>query len=328
MKVPDYSYLSTLAECPRRHYYRNILGLRPLGSQWPLVAGKAGHVGLDMLHRGEGIEIAVAEMRSAWGPRDPPSTARASHLNRGAMEIILRHYAEEHLPRFHYTPVTLNAAALAKEGVFYDTSAVEGGVLHLAETPVVVELEAGMPYGGKMDLPVVGASGDHYLIDHKFTSQWVTASWAQRYAASHQFRGYTLMMRLLTGIDFKGVFINGIHMGKNATDDPSKWVGRSSKPFGLFGPYEYTTPQLDETKGWVKAWAGEDRYRQEEMKLAVLRSGPDAPERFWPQNDRACTFCEFAEVCAASPVVRPSILKRHFEEFTPSGFLASGADSD
>ena len=82
----------------------------------------------------------------------------------------------------------------------------------------------------------------------------------------------------------------------------------------MFGPYLYSVPMLEETKNWVREHlAFIDLYRT--MKA-------------WPQNDKACQFCEFKSICHTTPPLREGKIRQEFVTRELTGVLASGADSD
>ena len=48
----------------------------------------------------------------------------------------------------------------------------------------------------------------------------------------------------------------------------------------------------------------------------------------FPQNDKACQFCEFKSICHTTPPLREGKIRQEFVTRELTGVLASGADSD
>lgn len=310
----DYSFLSVAAECARRFYYKFERGLSSREPAVPLHAGSAGHAGVYELHvNGWDLDRALAAMHRSWGDFKTPINSKWSWLTPGHMELVLANYKEdrEHDAlqplRMRLDDINLKRWALDSTLTLDD----EGYVV-FAEQPIAVSFDD-FVYAGKIDLPATIGSTP-YVCDFKFTSSWLTEFWASRYAYSHQMRGYVLLMQELTGRKFAGVYINGVYMGKEAGDEKEKWKRRTSSRSALFGPYLYSAQMLEETKAWVR----------EHLKLIEFYK----ENELWPQNDKACQFCEFKSICHTTPPLREGRIRQDFVTRELTGVLASGADSD
>lgn len=317
---PDYSTISTYAECMRKGYYAHELQLVPKGGMGIAIhAGRAIHAGLHELYIGEwDVEEAVRAMRSAWGSVLPPP--ERAYLTVGYAEIILRNYAEDRA-RESFTPIRVKPDELNHSVIkHFDPSVDDEGYIVFAETPMAIEIAPGFTWSGLIDLPVESHT-QLYIVDHKTTGQWLTERWAAQYARSYQLKGYARMVERLLDRPVAGVYINGVYTGAGADVPKAKWSTRTSVRNGLFGPYVFAPEQLDEVQVWATGHAAH---------VAACRDdahGLADPALAWPQNDRACDFCQFSDICHSPPATREAQLRMRFTRRELTGILASGADS-
>ena len=92
--APSHSRLSKLHDCRRAYWYRYVQKLAAKGTATKPLAGKAGHAGLDILHRlGWGaIKLAQQAAELTYGEHVPPDAIKwltAEHING-----ILHNYTE------------------------------------------------------------------------------------------------------------------------------------------------------------------------------------------------------------------------------------------
>ncbi len=59
-------------------------------------------------------------------------------------------------------------------------------------------------------------------MDHKTTSSYLSEYWAKTHEVSNKDRGYLAMLESLLSRPFNGSIINGIYVGKSATNPNSK----------------------------------------------------------------------------------------------------------
>lgn len=236
------------------------------------------------------LDGAIATLHGSYGSYIP--AGHFGYLTVGHLENVLRTYAETRSPD--------------EFEILTDASRT------MVEQPLTTILSNGEAYGGKPDM-LIRLSGGVYVLDHKCTSAYVTTWWAEKWAFSHQMRGYALLCKALTGEDVAGAIINGVYMGE-MENTAVKWKTRKSIPSGLFGPFDYTASMLEETEEWVRQKNEEIVYRR------AMQS--------WPQRGemRPCSSCEFNQVCRAAPALRESIIRREYVTREISGVLASGAD--
>jgi hypothetical protein len=321
--IADYSYVSAVANCPRYAYYAFELGLQWQGTSLALHLGSTLHAALEVLALTDwDVEAAITAARDRWGDFELPATHKHAYCTFGHVECIIRNYADDRaqdrLQVARLSPLQLRADRLGDLEFEVD----QFGFVKLAESPISAKFGS-MVYGGKIDYAGT-ADGEYAIIDNKSTRQWISEHWVQRYAFSHQFRGYLAIMRELTDLPFDRVYINGIYTGKEAADPDHKWANRTTRRSKLFGPFIYSTQHLEETKAWAKRWLQfRDWARADTPTL-----GADA----WPQNDKACFQygdpCDYFELCKRSPHIREASIKALYQIRSFNGVLASGADSN
>lgn len=304
--VADYSYLSQLQECRRKHFYAAELGLTEAERVPVLKAGTALHDGLETLYKTEwNLEEAEASLRASWGDYVIPQARDKSFLNADHLCAVLRRYAE------HYADEPREIVKTADE--------------LFGERTFVLDWD-GITVGGRVDLVQETTDGQLYLVDFKTTTGWLNSWWASRksFEIDHQLRIYTAAIQEELGVTLAGAYINALYMGEKADDPEEKWNKRKSSRFRLFGPYSFSPAMLEETHAWIEAGLDEIEYRR------GLDIG-DRDEYAWPQNTAnryGCGKCEFEAVCSANPKVRDGLIEHRYVERELTGRLASGADSD
>lgn len=321
--VHDYSATAMLAECARRYFYAVVQGLVPNHQSIALHTGRVLHAGLHEFYATGDVEEAVRVIHEEWGSVRAP--AERSYLSAGHCEIIIRNYVEDRT-RSVFEPLRIHKDEIDLTHVVSFTPSVDDeGYVVFAETPIAVTLPSSLQYAGLLDLPAT-VHGDIYIVDHKTTGRWLTENWAQKYARSYQLKGYVTILERILGKRVAGIFVNGIYTGKQAADPKAAWSKRTSYRNRLFGPYVFSPAELEDHENWALAWAAtRQRYLVDQK---ITESAGKDPALAWPQNDRACDFCEFAPVCHGSPAARPSILASRYHKRDITGVLASGADSD
>ena len=271
----SFTKLSTLAECAKRYYYSYELGLEgPPEEKIALLAGSAGHKGLQVLYETSNLDTAQEAVETEW---DQLGALSSEYLCAGWLQQCVRNYHED----------------------IYTSEPFE---------TIAVEVEVKRWIGKQnIDLHVIidrvvrnPITNLNYIVDYKFTRAWVTEYWAKRYSfdLSHQFRLYTLAVEAERDIQISGAYVYGIHMGKGAADSEDAWKKRSSSRVVLFGPYSWPRPLLEESLEWALDLDQEIEWRQD--------SG------VYPQNMHnryGCPSCDFYQLCASSPRVREGLIR-------------------
>lgn len=300
--VPDYSALSTQAECARKFQWQYRERLRSREPNAPLHAGSALHEALNYIYT-EAWDFGAASelLADAWGSFRTPPNSKHGYLTLGHLQVVLANYMEEREAQPTALEESGAATQLAEEALVFDWVNSDGEVERI---------------GGKPDLPRE-LSGRRYIVDHKASTIWVNSYWALKFKLGFQFRIYCAALKQLTGIRYEGAYVNGIYMGKHAADGPEKWIKRQSAPNSLFGPYHYSDEELDEAWAWAST-------------LLDAREVYEA-RGFWPPNEQACGNyggCEFIDLCSRPPKIRAALAAAQFEKWTPTGVLESGADGN
>lgn len=316
MRFADYSFVRTWSECAFKGYLQYRRNLRPRDDAPYLRAGTALHRGFYDLHfNGWNLDSANAKMAEAWGGYKVAQASDWSHFTEGHLSLILDNYkrdwAGSSLAPLKLRMDDLNLSKLAHHELKIDAE----GYVTFAETPLAVDM-GDYVHAGLVDYPTV-TGGTRNIMDWKTTSGNVTEYWAQKHAYSHQMRGYTLMMQEITGLDFAGAFIMGVHVGKMAGDDDDKWKRRTGSRSKLFGPFVYSKQQLEETKEWMRSWLKMIDYFDENEFYPAVGLGSEL-----------CKRCDFLPVCKTTPPLREGRIRQDFITRELTGVLASGADSD
>jgi len=249
----------------------------------------------------EGEEI----VRGAWGDFEVSPGAKHNYLSAGHLVRVLWWYMNERDP-YQVLPLEESGKVLAERATVFDWPKIgkHGGV----------EL---LRVGGKPDVPGIVA-GQKALVDWKCTTQPVNRWWSMKFETiGHQLRIYMAMLRHAYGIEAECAYVDGIHIGTRADEGVAYWNRVQSVRSKLFGPFNFTNAQLDETWDWIYG-LGKTRGLYERLGV-------------WPQNEGHCGDyggCEFRLVCGSTPQIRNSIIEQEYVRWEPKGVLVSGADEN
>lgn len=315
LKIVDYSSLSCLAACPQKFDYAFNQRLTPIGSaKVPLFAGQVMAEGYNLLHTelkslwAKDLDAAHKEvcykLEDSWGAFVTPSTSKHSYLTLGHLEIVMYNYMRDRDPT-QITPLADAGKVLAEKAVSFQWP---------LQTEFGVELQT---VAGKPDMPC-RVAGQNVIVDLKCTTGWVNEWWAKKFSTiGHQLRIYMAMLQQHYGIYVTAAYVDGVYMGEKAAEPDSYWKTVKSTRGKLFGPFNFTKSQLEETWQWVNNWnATRELF---------------AEKGVWPQNEDHCSSyggCEYATLCSRSPVVRESLKAREYVVWESDGILLSGADRD
>jgi hypothetical protein len=169
--------------------------------------------------------------------------------------------------------------------------------------------------GGKPDIPARVAE-QNVIVDWKCTTQPITNWWVERFhTIGHQVRIYIAMMRFHYGIYVESAYIDGIHIGEHASADDAKWKTLKTPRSKMFGPFTFSSAQLQDTWRWINTLA--------EARAVYEREG------FWPQSESHCSAyggCIYKGICGKPEGVRNALKARDFKVWKSEGLLLSGAD--
>ena len=275
-----------------------------------MVAGIAVHAALEYYYslpvRDEiAEEAAIQVMHAEWDRFEIDRAMmdqRYVHLSNEHLEQILRNYFHywTHSAIDIYEPISglsiddinLDDVIAAK---FRTTST---GEVVLGESSLIMRFkESGgntFVYSGKPDLPVT-KHGAVWAMDHKSTGSYLSDHWAKNFEVSNQLRGYMAMLSSLLGVVPHGGVINGIYVGKYATNPNSKATKFQRFEFS-FAP-KHIQEAIDNQYAWVQA-------------IEHFRA-----QGYWPQG---CGYggCDMPSLCKGDPDTRAEILATDYQPST------------
>lgn len=304
----DATTLQKVADCPRKHFTRVEQNLRRTGYSVKMIAGIVLHDALEYYyaHPAPGPEIEETAVQilldgyDSWGIDRGQMDPKETHISKDHLENVLRNYFHywNHEAIEIYSPVSvlrmddldLSDVIAAK---FLTT---ESGLIILGESNLIMRFDVDgedFIYSGKPDLPVRKQAGTLCIMDHKTTSSYLSDWWAKSYEVSNKMRGYMAMVWKLLGERPSVAVINGIYVGKYATNPNSK-----ATKFQRF-EYNFTEKHLHEAIKNQYMWAKTiDFYRE---------------QGYFPQG---CAFggCSQPDICKTDPDERPLIIHDNYEE--------------
>lgn len=290
-KIYDHSYLLTLAECPRKHFYRHRLRLIPReGGPAYMTAGSAMHLALAAYYEnGMDLDAALATLRENYTLRP---FGNFEYLTLGHLETVMKGYDARYRDREPYRVI-----AMIEEPVTGTTAGL---------TPLAI--------GGIPDM-IVEEDGKKLVLDHKNTTGYLGDNLYNKVKFQHQMRIYCILATQLLGESVTGAVVNALYIGKYASSASSK-----AAKFDRYR-FDYTSDQLEETEQWISTTVAAEHHYSGGME--------SEHEELWPQcGGVQCGFCEFATLCEAPPRLRPALIRVRFQPRPEGGILASGADAE
>ena len=310
--TPSFSRLSKFHECRRAYLYRYVMKLAAKGQHTKPLAGKAGHAGLDVLHRvGFGaIELARGMARLAYANHVPPDAIKwltADHI----CEILGNYcaYWQEDDPDFK--PYKLHADILRRGNPYVKHIELDGrvdnlGYVQMNENPMVIQMSPELVMTLVIDMLVEGADGSVRVADHKWTASYLGKGVLNKYLVSHQMPLYILAARKLVG-RCDGAILNAVYMGQAANNPNS-----NAQKFDRY-LFDYTEGQLAESLAWATITA--KRAKQEEQAF-----GYAIDEALWPQNPASyCVGCDYLQLCEVAPAMRAGRITNWYDNAEEDG---------
>lgn len=269
----DSSSLELAMACPRKYYYRMILGIAPKQSSVHLLFGgifaKAVETFYKLRAQGKSIDEATVDvvhlaLLDSWDqttgqPKIFDDTVKTRSTLIRSIIWYLEEYADE------------SAAAMTTVTLSDGTPAVE--------LSFTLEFGDDLLYCGHLDR-VVDYMGGRYWLDNKTTNAALTPYFFNRFAMASQFFGYTWAGQTILRSPIKGGIIDAIGVQVGATQF-------------LRQPITYTADRIEE-------W-----YDNTHSVISLIRSYT-ALQKF-PMNLTACENyggCPYKELCGRSPRVR------------------------
>lgn len=309
-KPLDATTLQKLGDCPRKYQVRVEENLTKPSTSLPMVAGIALHAGLEYYYafaiRDAEVESeAIRIMQAEWDSFNIDRThidmkyghLTSEHLTE-IMEAYFHHWNFERIEIYqpvaglHISDLDLSRVIAAK---FLTT---DDGRVILGESSLIMRFDVAgeeLIWSGKPDLPVRNQSGALMVMDHKTTSSYLSDWWAQSYEVSNKMRAYMAMVESLLGETPQAAIINGIFVGKNATNPKS-----TATKFQRF-EYDFTPDHITEAlQNWLTLKKTADFYRE---------------LGYWPQT---CAFggCGMPDLCRRDPLTRAEVKATDYVEDT------------
>ena len=287
----SYSRTATLAACPRKYENRYEKGWEVSEVNVPMHGGKVMAVGLHALHTehkakwqrgddGEVHEACCEVLERDWGDFITPPGHKHAYLTLGHLETVLWYYIRDRDP-WQIEPLVSDGKIIAEEKIKFDWPRIKNGKVELINV-------TGIP-----DIPALIA-GQRAVVDWKCTTGYVTDWWAKKFSViGHQLKTYMALLRHAYGIEVECAYVDGVYMGKMASQDDEKWKKRTSARSRLFGPYNFTASQLAETWEW---------YKIKQKEIEFYRA-----EGYFPQDESSCPNyggCDFIPLCNTAPGAR------------------------
>lgn len=276
-EILDSSKLTTYMECPRKFFWRYLLGWHPASPNNHLIFGSAWHFAMEHLllsgTSADSVSMAIAKFAEYYREYLPPSTdelfAPKTPLN-AAMSIM--DYARK----------------FAREIVECEVLYTElGGIVLVSSTRTMTF---------KCDAIMRSPSGAVFGLDHK-TSQRRYSDWGDHWTLSTQILTYLHALNCLYSDqeDMKMVVRCSFFYKKDPTIFEDQPISKSLAQMQAW---------LERTNQWI------DRLNTD---VDILRHEDDTDEtamHAFPQNDTACfnfgRRCEFFDFCNAwsNPLTR------------------------
>lgn len=276
----DNSSLSLLRSCPRKYYYRMVLGIKPKGENVHLKFGLLYHQALEyhdkLIAQGEKLASTRARlvarwiMANSWGWVSDHKLKNRSNLIRAVLAYC-DHYRQDATK----TLILANGKPAVELSFRYQTDyKTPWGDQYLlcGHLDRIATLETGL-----------------YIMDRKTTSKAFAFNYIDTYKPNGQMMQYTSGGKVTFHPDIQGVMIDAVYISTNLDD------------FGRFMA-SYTRDQLDE-------WYDNTHYY-------ISMAERYAQQQKYPQNFDSChtySGCPYRPICGRDPSVRERFIRADFE---------------
>lgn len=312
----DNTLLKAEATCQTKATLRMMLDLAPLDEAVPLACGRAIHTALEAYFRTNSKPYAMAAFANEYGPWWQAQSKNTDFILRmGGDDKVAR------MPRAY--PNVYDVVSH-----WIDTHPIDDLPFHvepsMIETSfqVVLDPEEKIMFTGKADLGKVVLKTDRskWILDHKSFESG--AQFGRGFKITSQMSGYLWGMQKLTGEQYTGCFINGIHTRQIPTSaSKCKEHGVQYAECGTMH-LEHVMLPVQRTQEQLEAWRLDAIYLARRYKARLL-AGLRAFTPPWtdmlsvtPQegkfNDQ-CKWCESYEFCSSGQQKQliPVLFKRH-----------------
>lgn len=278
-RVWSASSLAALADCPRRFELAYVEGWVSKTDSLDMLFGSRVHQGMQTFwhNRLGGMskdESLCKALDAALLPLPPPTKQKQKGKTPLGVARSLIWYFEEWDPEKEIGNILILSGGPALELPFR----------------IVLSLNSpdGDPYEARGYIDRLQTLGGFYTVwDYKTTSGSISEYYFTRFEIDIQNYLYTAATRMLSEFDFSQFLIDAMGVGVTYTD-----FARQTVPL---------------TKGLVQEGLVDI---SETIKLAEYF----AERNYWPKNTKACTFCQFKEICNKDPELRINHLETEFTE--------------
>lgn len=286
----DSTSLGEFKTCPRKYYYRIILGLQPNEESVHLTFGILLHTGSELYDKfkAKGFDHEVALL----------------HVVKWAMTVTWNKALQR--PAFTGTPEK-NRLTLLRSLVWY-LDQYEGGEATALQPFILkngkpaVELSFHFDSGAKArstgepislcgHLDKIKLLNDRpYIMDIKSTKSTLSPHFFAQFNPHNQFSLYSLAGQVAFDQPTAGLIIDAVQVGVNFSRMHRELIQRDQA-------------QIDE-------WLGMLGYWLQQMEVAALAAS-------WPMNETSCDKyggCDFRSICSKSPASRQLWLDKGFRQ--------------
>lgn len=280
----DQTSLGLFKTCPRKYFYRMVLGVVPRRQNVDLFFGALVHEGCEKYEwaKAEGQDHQAAlraairyVLKATWDyETGRPWYSGDPDKNRHTLVRSLVWYLDSFGEKDTMETIILKNGRPAIELTFNFNP-------HDPETgdPLLAMTGEEIVFSGHLDRMVM-FQGKKFISDRKTTKYRLDQRYFAQYNPHNQFSMYTLAGQWLFGEDITGVVCDAMQVVKSHTEFERQNILRDAEQ--------------------IREWYADTRYW-----LTLM--GHSAEANRYPQNDMACNMykgCEYRDLCKRSPAAR------------------------
>jgi len=287
--VLDNSNIKEYKLCPRRYFYRVVLGFTTPENPPYFIFGRTYHKFRerleinfrDFINAGDSKQIAIAKSLGQSLNEAMECWKNEAAKNRPT-------YSSDGKGKFDFLTLDRLKQSCTATFAYWQKEKEAGNIKVIStEQPFTIQLPSGDWYGGRAD-QLIEHNGKIRGRDFKTTTKF-EPYYKRSFVPNAQFAGYTYVEAKLHGRDVRGQIVEVLYNTK--TTDPRL------VPY----PVDFTREQLDEWEKGTMHW------------LSLIRKSREEDD--YPLNEEACNFCPFHAVCQMpSETARGSVLKSMYKK--------------
>lgn len=292
----DSTSLGLLKECPRKYYYRIVLGFVPRAESVHLVFGQHYHSALEHYDhaKANGADHDTATLKAlrhalavTWNAKlNRPWSSDDNNKNRATLIRTVLWYLEQ----FRVDPFQTIRLANGKPAVELS--------FRFATS---YDDPTGSPYHlcGHMDR-VAEFNDQLWIMDRKTSKSAVDGSFFDKFSPDNQFSLYTLAGKVVLDLPVRGIVVDGAQIAVT---------------FSRFH------------RGMVERHASVVEEWYEDLGVWLRQAEHYAQAQHWPMNDKSCGNyggCPYRSICSKAPSVRGQWLRADYAQQTWDPMIARG----